>query len=63
MVSYTYTTTTSTVYMVTIPVASLSPVFVGVICFVGYQGDSCLSHILVPVNISFPSNSAMHLLS
>jgi len=30
---------------------------------VGYQGDSCLSHTFVPVNISSSSNSAMHLLS
>jgi len=47
-------------YVVTFPVAALSMVFVGVIPIAGYQGDSCLSHILVAVNIS---NSAMHLLS
>ena len=63
MVSNAHTTTTSTVYKVTIPVAALSMVFVGVIPFAGYQGDSCLSHILVAVNISLSSNSAMHLLS
>ena len=63
MVSNAHTTTASTVYKVTIPVAALSMVFVGVIPFAGYQGDSCLSHIFVAVNISLSSNSAMHLLS
>jgi len=63
MVSNAHTTTTSTVYKVTIPVSALSIVFVGVIPFAGYQGNSCLSHIFVAVNISLSSSSAMHLLS
>jgi len=63
MVSNAHTTTISTVYKVTIPVSALSTVFVGVIPFAWYQGDSCLSHILVAVNISLSSNSTMHLLS
>jgi len=63
MVSNAHTTTTSTVYKVTIPVAALSMVFVGMIPFAGYQGDSCLSHVFVAVNISLSPNSAMHVLS
>ena len=65
MVSHTHTTTTSTVYVVTIPVAALSTVFIGVIPFAGYQGDSYLSplYYFVPVNISFSPDTAMHLLS
>ena len=47
MVSYTHTTTTFTIYLVTNLVAALSTVLIGS-HFVGYRGDSSLSHIIVP---------------
>jgi len=64
MVSHTHTTTTSTVHRVTIPVAALSTVLTGVTpsCWIS-KGIPHLSHIFVPVNISFSSNFAMHLFS
>ena len=58
MLIRTYTTTASTIYVVTIPVVTLSTVLIGVIPFVGYL--SCWNLFQL---IFLSLNCAMHLLS
>jgi len=59
MVGPTHTTTTS---RVTVPVAALNIVLIGVTPFVGYQ-RGFPPFTLIPVNISLSSISVIHLLS
>ena len=64
MVSYTHTTTTSTVYVVTIPVAALSTVLVSDPLLLDIKGVLAFhTYLFQSILFSFCSSSAMHLLS